>query len=220
MHVVIMNGSPRIKKYSNTDKIIEAFGKGLIKSGATYELYTLSDKKEWDAAREAFYKYTRILIALPLYVECIPGLLLEFLETLHKKEEAGTEMAFILQSGFAEGCQLRCGEEFLKMLPEKLNCSYGGCLVKGDNFGIRIADDKQLDQMLTPYEKMGELYGINGTFDNEESRKFTGPERFSLPIRMMLAFVFKTFARKRFDAVAKDWGCIRPLDDRPYQQTL
>ena len=66
MHVVIMNGSPRIKKYSNTDKIIEAFGKGLIKSGATYELYTLSDKKEWDAAREAFYKHTRILIALPL----------------------------------------------------------------------------------------------------------------------------------------------------------
>ena len=96
MHVVVMNGSPRAKKYSNTDKIIEAFGKGLMKSGSTYELYTLSDKKVWDAAREAFYSHTRILIALPLYVECIPGLLLEFLETLHKKEEAGTRIDFIL----------------------------------------------------------------------------------------------------------------------------
>lgn len=216
MHVVIINGSPRTRKYSNTDKIIEAFGRGMMQSGATYELYSLSDQKEWDAAREAFYANTRILIALPLYVECIPGLLLEFLETLHKKEEAGTEISFILQSGFAEGCQLRCGEEFLKMLPAQLNCSYGGCLVKGDNFGIRIADEKQLDQILTPYEKMGALYGRNGDFDNPESKKFTGPEKFSLPIRMMLAFVFKTFARKRFSEVAKNWGCTRPLDDKPY----
>ena len=216
MHVVVMNGSPRTKKYSNTDKIIEAFGKGLMKSGSTYELYTLSDKKVWDAAREAFYSHTRILIALPVYVECIPGLLLEFLETLHKKEEAGTRIDFILQSGFAEGCQLRCGEDFLKMLPKELNCSYGSCLVKGDNFGIRISDEKQRSQILDPYEKMGELYGENATFDNEEARKFTGPERFFLPIRMMLSFIFKTFARKRFDTVAKSWGCTRPLDDRPY----
>ena len=216
MHVVVMNGSPRAKKYSNTDKIIEAFGRGLMKSGSTYELYTLSDKKVWDAAREAFYSHTRILIALPLYVECIPGLLLEFLETLHKKEEAGTRIDFILQSGFAEGCQLRCGEDFLKILPKELNCSYGSCLVKGDNFGIRISDEKQRSQILDPYEKMGELYGENATFDNEEARKFTGPERFSLPIRMMLSFIFKTFARKRFDTVAKSWGCTRPLDDRPY----
>lgn len=217
MHVVIINGSPRTKKYSNTDKIINAFGKGMLQAGATYELYTLSDRKEWDAAREAFYNNTKILIALPLYVECIPGLLLEFLETLHKKEDAGTEISFILQSGFAEGCQLRCGEEFLEMLPTKLNCSYGGCLVKGDNFGIRMADDKQLNQLLTPFENMGKLYGASGNFDNPESKKFTGPEKFSFPIRLLLTFVFKTFAKKRFNEVAKSWGCKRPLDDRPYE---
>ena len=216
MHYVVINGSPRTKKYSNTDKIIEAFGRGLMKSGSTYELYTLSDKKVWDAAREAFYSHTRILIALPLYVECIPGLLLEFLESLHKKENAGTTIYFILQSGFAEGCQLRCGEEFLKMLPGELNCSYGGCLVKGDNFGIRISDEKELIRVLEPYERMGELFGADGTFDNEESGKFTGPERFSFPLRILLTIIFKTFARKRFDSVAKKWGCTRPLDDRPY----
>lgn len=218
MHVVIINGSPRTKKYSNTDKIIQTFGKGMIQSGATYELYSLSDRKEWEAAREAFYTHTRILIALPLYVECIPGLLLEFLETLHKKEENGTEISFILQSGFAEGCQLRCGEEFLKMLPGQLNCSYGGCLVKGDNFGIRIADDNQLEQILTPYEKMGELYGACGTFEFAEAKKFTGPEKFALPIRILLALAFKTVAKKKFIEAAKAWGCTQPLDDRPYAE--
>lgn len=216
MHVVIINGSPRIKKYSNTNKIIEAFGKGMMQTGATYELYSLSDKNEWDAAREAFYKNTRILIALPLYVECIPGLLLEFLETLHKKEETGTEIAFILQSGFAEGCQLRCGEEFLEKLPKKLNCSYGGCLVKGDNFGIRISDEKELERTLTPYEEMGKLYGANGNFDNEEAKKFTGPEKFPFLIRVLLGVMMKTFAKKKFVKAADQLGCKRPLDDRPY----
>lgn len=216
MHVVIINGSPRIKNHSNTNKIIEAFGKGMMQTGATYELYSLSDKREWDGAREAFYNNTKILIALPLYVECIPGLLLEFLETLHKKEEAGTEISFILQSGFPEGCQLRCGEEFLEMLPEKLNCSYGRCLVKGDNFGIRIADEKELKQSLTPYEEMGKLYGVNGNFENEKSKKFTGPEKFPLLIRILVSFMMKTVGKKKFNKAADKLGCKRPLDDRPY----
>ena len=29
MHVMIINGSPRVEKYSNTDKIIDAFTDGL-----------------------------------------------------------------------------------------------------------------------------------------------------------------------------------------------
>ena len=45
MHIVIINGSPRVLKFSNTDKIIQSFGKGLQESGATYELYSLSNRK-------------------------------------------------------------------------------------------------------------------------------------------------------------------------------
>lgn len=78
-------------------------------------------------------------------MECVPGLLLEFLETLPKKDEH-TRLSFLLLSGFAEGCQLRCGEEFLAKLPEYLGVRYGGCLVKGDNFGIRMLDDEKQKQ--------------------------------------------------------------------------
>lgn len=42
MHLVIINGSPRVKKYSNTDKIITSFTKGFCEKGNTYELYTIS----------------------------------------------------------------------------------------------------------------------------------------------------------------------------------
>ena len=49
-HIVIINGSPRVAKFSNTDKIIHSFAKGLEETGITWELHNLSSRKEWDAA--------------------------------------------------------------------------------------------------------------------------------------------------------------------------
>lgn len=213
MHVVIINGSPRIQKHSNTEKIITSFAKGLEEKGASFERYVISDRKSWETIREAYIKNEEILIALPLYVECVPGLLLEFLETLPQKDE-GTRLSFLLQSGFAEGCQLRCGEEFLAKLPEYLGVRYGGCLVKGDNFGIRILDEKKQEQVTGPYQAMGALFAEGDGFFREEAKKFTGPEYFSLPMRLMMQFVFKTFAKKMFQKAAASWGCNTPLDEK------
>ena len=56
MRVVIINGSPRTRQYSNTDKIIKAFVKGLETGETTYELYSLSSRKEWDSSRSISYK--------------------------------------------------------------------------------------------------------------------------------------------------------------------
>ena len=98
MHVLIINGSPRIKAHSNTDKIIDKFGEGLKEAGSTYEQYEVSDRKQWDDIRAAYYANSNILIALPLYVECIPGLLMEFLETLTPKND-GTRIAIYCRAG-------------------------------------------------------------------------------------------------------------------------
>ena len=53
MHVIIINGSPRVEKYSNTEKIIDAFSEGLAEAGAGFERYAISNKNNWDEAREA-----------------------------------------------------------------------------------------------------------------------------------------------------------------------
>ena len=62
-HLVIINGSPRVAKFSNKGKIIHSFVKGLEEAGISWELHNLSNRKEWDAAREAFLTNERILIA-------------------------------------------------------------------------------------------------------------------------------------------------------------
>mgnify|MGYP002512211366 CR=1 FL=1 len=211
MHVVIINGSPRVQKYSNTEKIIASFAKGLSEKGASFEIYAVSNRKSWEAIRDAYIKNEEILIALPLYVECIPGLLLEFLETLPKKNEH-TRVSFLLQSGFAEGCQLRCGEEFLTKLPEYLGVCYGGCLVKGDNFGIRLLDGEKQEQVTKPYQAMGSLFAEGDGFFREEAKKFTGPEYFPLPMRLLIGLIQKTLAKKMLQKAAESLGCSAPLD--------
>lgn len=216
MHVVIINGSPRVQKYSNTEKIIVSFTKGLSEKGVSFETYAISNRKSWGMIREAYLENEEILIALPLYVECVPGLLLEFLETLPKKD-ARTRISFLLQSGFAEGCQLRCGEEFLTKLPGYLGARYGGCLVKGDNFGIRLLEEEKQEQATKPYRAMGELFAEGDGFFREEAAKFTGPETFPLPVRLLMQFVFKTFARKMFQKAAASWGCTAPLDEKVWE---
>ena len=215
MHVLIINGSPRVRKYSNTDKILERFTEGMCENGTTFEQYEVSDRGSWDEIRKAYNENTNILIALPLYVECIPGLLMEFLETLTPKSD-GSRMAFLLQSGFAEGVQLRCGEAYLEILAGRLGCEYMGTLVKGDNFSIRFLEGKQRERIIAPYTDMGREYAANGNLRSEKCRKFTGPEVFPAYVRVIIGFVFMKLARKGFAQMAAGLGCDKPLDYRPY----
>ena len=216
MDVVIIKGSPRVPKYSNTEKIISSFAKGLSEKNVTFETYAISNRKTWDIIRDAYIKNEEILIALPLYVECVPGLLLEFLETLPQKDEH-TRLSFLLQSGFAEGCQLRCGEAFLEKLPKYLGVRYGGCLVKGGNFGIRILDEEKQAQATKPYQAMGRLFAEGDGFFREEAKKFTGPEYYPLPIRLITGLIFKILAKKMFQKAAASWGCQVPLDEKVWE---
>ncbi|MBR5688271.1 MAG: flavodoxin family protein [Prevotella sp.] len=219
-HVVIINGSPRTRKHSNTDKILQSFVKGFDETGLTYELYSISNRKEWDTAREAFLTNDHILIALPLYVECAPSLLLEFLESLPTERQRPAILSFILHGGFEEGHQLRLGERFLQSLPEQLGCSYGGCLVRGGSFLIRMEDEKMekaLRKLMASFTSMGRLYAYHGNFLTTEAKKFTGPERYPWLLRQIVGILLRKVINKNFERFAKQWGCTRPLDDKVYE---
>ena len=219
-HVLILNGSPRVKKNSNTNKIIQAFAEGLEEAGITHKLYSLSNHAEWDEAREAFMTSNNIIIALPLFVECLPSLLLEFLSTLPTERKQPAKLSFILHSGFDEGHQLRLGEKFLKTLPAQLGCTYGGTLVRGGSFMLRDRENsyikKMTDKILTSYTKMGQSFALNGNFFTTEAQKFTGPEQNPWIARLLFNLIFKRIVKKNFERIAQEWGCTRPLNDTPY----
>lgn len=216
MHVIIINCSPRVRQHSNTDKILQAFVKGLEESGGTYEIYCLSDRKEWDIARNAYLTNEKIIFALPMYVECVPSLMLEFLETLPTERHVPAELSFILHGGFDEGYQFRLCERFLASLPAQLGCTYGGCLIKGGSFMLRLFTPKEVERTTRPYIAMGRSYDWYGDFFTTEACHFTGIERYPWLLRQITSVFLRFIVNKKFDQYARSIGYPNPLNTKIY----
>lgn len=220
MHLVIISCTPRVIKKSNTAKIIEKFKEGFEKTGNTTETYYLSQRNTWNEIRDAFYKNNYILFAISLFVECVPGIMLEFLETLEPKQYPSgvekTKIGFILQGGFSEASQLRCGEQYLEKLPKYLNCEYTGTLIKGDMFAVSIMEGKTRESLIQPFVDMGKHYAKHGSFSKERVSEFAKPEYFSK--RFIFLYSLLSPLQKVFmSLLAKKLGCKGSLKAKPYK---
>lgn len=221
MHLVVINCSPRVLANSNTNIILQSFIAGYIKSGNTVELHHLSQSKKWNEIQKAFEENTNILMALPLYVECVPGIMLEFLETLSpkNKDSAKTRLSFLLQGGFAEGSQYRCCERYLQQLPALLGCEYGGTLLKGNMFMTHIFTEEMRASSISPFAVMGETFAEDGCFRKEKADRFAAPEFFKMPYVLFLKAI-DPVQKVFFSLFFKKNGCLGKLTDRPYQKYL
>lgn len=217
MHLVIISGAARPRARSNTAKIIAAFQAGYEEGGNTTEVWYLSDQSQWAGAAQAFERGDNLLIALPLYVENIPGILLEFLSGLKPKTVPGTKLAFLLQGGFPEASQSRCCEAYLETIPAQLGCEYAGTLLKGDLFGLSLTDEKSRQKMLAPFTEMGRYYAGTGYFDKPSVDKFAAPEYMPQSDIRLYNLVFRHISRLFMGRVAKKLGCREKLDAQPYR---
>lgn len=216
MHLTIISGAARPKAKSNTAKIIEAFCKGFQNADNTAEVWYLSNRGQWDMARNAFIENTDILFALPLYVENVPGIMLEFLESLPPKGKSGTRLFFIVQGGFPEASQSRCCENFLKTLPDKLGCEYGGTFIRGDMFGVGLLGKKLGAKMVAPFVEVGSLFAQYGYFNEEIISRFSSPEYLSEK-QIRQSEKWGKYIQKWFmDWIAKRLGCKEKLNAKPY----
>ena len=218
MHLVIISGAARPQSKSNTAKVIAAFQKGFEENGNTTEVWYLSDRRQWKRAANAFEQNERILIALPLYVENIPGILLEFLSGITPKQAPGTKLAFLIQGGFPEASQSRCCEAFLETLPAQLGCEYAGTLIKGDMFGTSRVDEKTREKMLAPFTQMGRTFAQIGCFEKSAVDAFAGPEYMPEKQIRMYNLFGRHISRFFMGRIAKKLGCKEKLDARPYER--
>lgn len=215
MHFVIISGATRPQSKSNTAKVITAFQKGFEENCNTTEVWYPSDRRQWKRAAQAFAQNDRILIAFPLYVENIPGILLEFLSGLSPKQAPGTKLAFLIQGGFPEASQSRCCEAFLETLPAQLGCDYAGTLIKGDMFGTSLVDEKNREKMLAPFTQMGRTFAQTGCFEKAAVDAFAGPEYMPEKQIRMYNLFGRHISRFFMGRIAKNLGCKEKLDARP-----
>ena len=220
MYLVMISCTPRAVKASNTAKILEKFREGYESVGNTTETYYLAERKSWEQIRAAYYENEQVLFALPLFVECIPGIMMEFLESLDYERLAQMQkkhVAFLVQGGFAEASQLRCCEKYLNMLPAYLNAEHMGTLIKGDMFSVSIMEGDARKKMIAPFVQMGKLYAEEGHFDKEKVSEFAKPEYFSKRI-ILLSGLFSPLRKLVMQGMAKKLGCKGSLMAKPYQR--
>lgn len=216
MRLTVISGAARPQSKSNTAKIIGAFCQGFEAGGNTTKVWYLSDRRQWDSARAALRTEENLLIALPLYVENVPGILLEFLEgaAADAPPQAGGTLSFLLQGGFPEASQSRCCERFLETLPGKLGRAYGGTFIHGEMFGLGLLGEKRAKAMLKPFAEAGRRFAKIGSFQGSDFAGLSSPEYLSeKQIRQFqrLRLVEKCL----LIVVAKRLGCKTRLDARP-----
>ena len=216
MNLLIISCTPRIKEKSNTDKILDEFKKGYESYGNTTETLYLYKRNEWETIRKKFYENDNILFALPLYVECIPGIMAEYLESLKPKQKNNTKIGFLLQGGFGEASQLRCCESYLETLPSLLGCEYNGTLLKGNMFAVSFMDGKIRKKMVEPFYNMEKYYAQNNYFNKEVVNDFAKPEYFSKKV-IFLNNILSPLNKFFIKVFAKKLGCKGSLNDKPYQ---
>lgn len=216
MDLVIINASPRGK--GNSALIAGAFAEGVAQAGSQSEYYSLSDRARWKKARDAVCRGVHILFVLPVFFECPPGIMMEFLEELQyqlrSEVSSGTrKMAFLIQGGFPEACQRRCCEQYLKKLPAMLGSQFAGILSRGDTFFLTNVEPHQAAGLLDAFRDMGRQFvNQGGDFFFPAAEAFTGPEYFTPKearyyVRLSGVFL-ERWARER--------GCQGTLMDFPY----
>ena len=219
MKSVIFSCSPRPEKASNTAAIVGAFKTGFyLEVNQEIDVYFLYKRSEWDNYRKIFKESNEIIFALPLFIECVPGLLMEFLERLEPKIDNGikTKMGFILNSGFEEACQLRTCEKYLETLPSFFNCEYSGTLFKGGMFGLSIVSDDKKAKMLQPFYNMGKTYAKERIFEKSRVTKFAAPEKYS-KFFCFLIILLSPISKIAWWFMARKFGVTDKLDKRPYE---
>lgn len=216
MSLIIFSCSPRPKNTSNTAAIAEAFRNGFLSDKKdNADIYYISERSKWNSFKNIFKENNEIIFAMPLFVECIPGLLLEFLETLEPKD-ADTKIGFILQGGFEEACQLRTCEKYLEKLPSYFNCKYSGTLIKGGMFALSIVSGKSRAKKLQPFFEMGKIYSKEKLFEKSTVTKFASPEKYSA-FMMIIATLLSPVSKIAWKFIARKFGANGRLDARPFE---
>ena len=175
MHVLIISATPHSLEYSNTNRIIKAFEKGILESKGETEILYLCKRTEWEQIIRKISDADNIVFATPVYVGIVPSLFKEFLELLSKNKNSikNKNISYVLQSGYPEASQRRCCEKYLESFTAYLDCSFGGILSHGIDYGM--IENLSFEHTLCFYVELGKEYvAHNATFLFEEAEAFTG----------------------------------------------
>jgi hypothetical protein len=203
MQLTVFNGSPRGLK-SNTRILLSNFQRGFEETpGNGMVIHDLVHVKDQETFRQAYAQAEVVLLAFPLYVDAMPGIVKTFIdESLQplSEREANPPMAFLVQSGFPEGIHSTYVARYLEKLAARMHSPCLGVVIKGGVEGIQSQPDKAIRGLLNSFYELGRGFGQTGQFDTELVRKLAKPLRLPKTMQMGLSVLAK------FGLVGTGWN--------------
>ena len=221
MKLTVFNGSPRGKE-SNTDIILQHFLKGFMQiEGNSYELVYIANNKDVGKLVEMFKDVTNVILAFPLYIDCMPGIVKSFIDNLKSLcgRQDNPSIGFIVQGGFPEAYHSRFVERYLEKLSKRLNCQYAGCIVKGGIETIRMMPRFMAKKTFNYFYELGKIYGKSGKFDEELLKRLAKPEHLSALRRLFFRFASSIgMAHVYWNKQLKENNAFEERFDKPYMR--
>ena len=95
MKLAVFNGSPRGKN-SNTSLLLSTFIKGFQnRGGEIVSVDLLIKEKNLEQHVDHFVKAEAVMLASPLYVDSVPGMVKEFIEAVGNYDGRGKKILFL-----------------------------------------------------------------------------------------------------------------------------
>ncbi len=177
MKLIVFNGSPRLES-SNTKVLLEHFLKGFMKTeGHSYEVIYLNRLKDSHKFIKYFQEADQVLLAFPLYYDCMPCMVKTFIESLEPlcARKGNPSIGFIVQSGFPEAFHSHAVEQYLEKLARRLGCKYTGTIIKGGAESIRYKPALARGIIYKLFYKLGKSFGKTGEFNETMVDKTARP---------------------------------------------
>lgn len=191
----------------------------MAKTGAhTIEAHYLNSAHRRRAAAEAFRDSEAVLLAFPLYMHAMPGIVMTWLEMLEPLDPSRrVPMGCIVQGGLPEARQSRAVAAFLDRLPARLGCVPAGTVARGGVEAMRFAPAFMFRGLRRRFTKLGEQLGSEARFDPRTIEQIAGPQTLPAWRRGLFSILKRTGLPDRYwEAALEENGALDRCFDRPY----
>ena len=145
-----------------------------------------------------------------------------FIEALEPlcSQAGNPAIGFIVQNGFGEFAHLRHVRRYHEKLAARLGCRYVGTIAKAGCHMVRD-QPKMYRKVFEALHQLGRILGETGQFDQALVDKLAQPEKFSLPMRLLLQLIWRIQVNKGtspWDVQLKENGAYEQRFARPYAE--
>ena len=218
MKLLIINGSPRGVK-SNSLIIAEKFNEGFKQSAKTSaDILTLAKKSDLAQIEKTILEYDTILMIFPLYTDCMPAIVLNFLNLAGEKNWFNSKnVGYFVQSGFPESKQSHYLVRYLEKFTKRVESNYIGSIIKGGVEGIQIMPPMMTKKFYKRLFRLGNTFAEEGVFDKTIVKTFSKPIKLSYGRRLFLKLMQKLgFANFYWNMKLKENNATHLRDQAPF----